>query len=163
MRVYNLASEKNALFSLENKKIKISQIEDLNDPFELLGLDLPNRDHRKMFASWKSEIASKYGVICFSKGWSNPVLWSHYGDKHNGICLGFDVPDEYAKEINCETERLIIDIEKDLNAGALGESTMQRILFTKFRDWAYEQEVRIYATLEERDKELGYFFKEFFR
>ena len=26
------------------------------------------------------------GMLCFSKGWHNPVQWSHYTDKHKGIC-----------------------------------------------------------------------------
>jgi hypothetical protein len=43
-------------------------------------------------------------MLCFSRDWHNPVQWSHYADKHRGICLGFDVPDsllvpvQYTKE-----------------------------------------------------------------
>jgi hypothetical protein len=29
------------------------------------------------------------GVLCFSQDWHNAMLRSHYGDKHNGMCIGF--------------------------------------------------------------------------
>jgi hypothetical protein len=35
MRLYHYLSEKHALDDLENKRLKIARIEDLNDPFEL--------------------------------------------------------------------------------------------------------------------------------
>jgi hypothetical protein len=29
------------------------------------------------------------GVCCFSRTYSSPVLWSHYGDNHQGLCIGY--------------------------------------------------------------------------
>lgn len=29
------------------------------------------------------------GVCCFSTSYSNPLLWSHYGDQHKGLCIGY--------------------------------------------------------------------------
>jgi hypothetical protein len=23
-----------------------------------------------------------------------PLMWSHYGDQHNGICIGYSIPDD---------------------------------------------------------------------
>lgn len=31
------------------------------------------------------------GVCCFSTVYNNPLLWSHYGDQHKGICIGYDL------------------------------------------------------------------------
>ena len=31
-------------------------------------------------------------ILCFSRNWDNLLLWSHYGDRHMGVCLGFDIP-----------------------------------------------------------------------
>lgn len=31
------------------------------------------------------------GVCCFSTNYSSPVLWSHYGDQHKGICIGYSL------------------------------------------------------------------------
>ena len=30
-------------------------------------------------------------ILCFSRNWDNLLLWSHYGDSHTGVCLGFDI------------------------------------------------------------------------
>lgn len=29
------------------------------------------------------------GVCCFSTTYGNPLLWSHYGDQHRGLCIGY--------------------------------------------------------------------------
>ena len=29
-------------------------------------------------------------ISCFSKSWNSTLMWSHYGDKHKGICVEFD-------------------------------------------------------------------------
>ena len=36
-------------------------------------------------------------------------LWAHYGDKHSGICLGFEVEDQLVSPINYTDEK--IDVE----------------------------------------------------
>lgn len=31
----------------------------------------------------------KSGITCFSKVFNNMLMWSHYGDKHRGVCIEF--------------------------------------------------------------------------
>jgi hypothetical protein len=105
-----------------------------------------------------------FGVICFSKGSANPLLWSHYGDRHRGICLGFDLANQYVMPITYSPDRLKLDIERRFSEGTLNESVesiMRQILATKFQDWAYEDEVRMWLRLEEPDSQTNLFFKEF--
>lgn len=161
MRVYYLTTAKNALDNLIKKRIKISLLNDLNDPFELLAVDLPEREHRYAFKKLINQLSSKHGVICLSRRWENPVLWSHYAEKHRGICLGFDVPDKRLVEINYTGTRLVVDIEKLLDENALNERTMLKVLSTKFEDWRYEDEVRVFVNLNEKDNVTGFFFKDF--
>ena len=60
----------------------------MNDPFELSG----SRWSDPQVDSILSDHASAtIGALCFSTNWSNPLLGSHYAEKHNGICLGFDI------------------------------------------------------------------------
>src|SRR5207253_3097370 len=37
------------------------------------------------------ELQNRYGkgICCFSEEYNNPLLWSHYGDQHRGICIGY--------------------------------------------------------------------------
>src|SRR6185369_16167015 len=94
MVVYHLTRAEHALSAIALRRLKISRFRDLNDPFELIGADLRDKDDRKQFRALQIALQEKYGVLCFSRSWSHPLLWSHYADKHRGICLGFDIPDD---------------------------------------------------------------------
>ena len=54
------------------------------------------------------EIASQYfGVLCFSKLHDSPLLWAHYGDRHRGANIGFDIeqpPFSNMKGLNCPVD-----------------------------------------------------------
>src|SRR5687767_14278862 len=93
MRVYHLSNAEFALSNIALRRIKISRFSDLNDPFELLGANLKDKNYREAFRLTRDELHNDKGLLCFSRSWGNPVLWSHYADKHRGICLGFDVSD----------------------------------------------------------------------
>ncbi|MDQ3181107.1 MAG: DUF2971 domain-containing protein, partial [Acidobacteriota bacterium] len=152
MRVYHLLSAKYAIENLKNQRLKISLFDDLNDPFELLSVELSKPTNRKKFLELKKDINEKKGVLCFSRSWKNPVLWSHYGDKHKGICLGFDIPDTLLEKVIYKGERLPIDVEKELNEGNLNGRMEKKLLITKFEHWSYEEEERVILQLVEADK-----------
>jgi len=161
MRAYNFIPAIYAIDDLKKRHIKISRLQDLNDPFELLSLELSDSKLRHMFGKMKARLNSEHGIICFSKSWSNPVLWSHYADKHRGICLGIDIPDESVVHVSYNTKRLSQDIYKVLQKGTIDEKRgfMIRLLSTKFKAWEYEDEVRIFPYL--KTEEAGNYFQEF--
>lgn len=161
MRVYHFLPARHAVEDIEKRRLKIAQLDDLNDPFELISLELSDRAFRKVYRSFIKDMAQRFGVICFSKNWRNPVLWSHYADKHRGVCLGFDVSDQFLMKVTYAGERLSKKIRGELAHGGLNEKDMQEILTTKFKDWEYEDEVRGFLRLEDRDPETGFYFKTF--
>src|SRR5579863_7990419 len=79
--------------SLREKQLKISVLEDLNDPFELLPYQMTDRNRRAALYATRKQIASNRGLLCFSATWRDPVLWAHYANKHKGLCLALEVPD----------------------------------------------------------------------
>lgn len=161
MIVYHLSKAKWALDNIRNKRIKIAEINDLNDPFELSGPDLRDKKERKEFNSWRDTMAQMYGVVCFSRSWSNPVLWSHYADKHAGIALGFEVPpDAYLNDVIYTSTRLTRSSLAEIN-GPNANEYMRKLLCTKYTDWAYEDEVRVFSDLKERDATTGKFYTSF--
>ena len=99
-------------------------------------------------------------MLCFSKDWSNPVLWSHYAEKHRGLCLGFDVADQNCIEVEYTARRFTAKAEQLLTTGP-DENFMKRLLRTKFAHWEYEEEVRNFLRLEEVDPETGLYFSDF--
>jgi Protein of unknown function (DUF2971) len=129
-----------------------------------LGARLDERAHRDAFQKNKDDLSKKYGLICFSSKWDNPVMWSHYADRHKGVCVGFDVPDDQLFKVQYRRERLAA-------FPVMGEGTqeqkmefMKAFLATKFAHWRYESEYRLFTTLEEPEGTL-YFskFSETFR
>lgn len=161
MRLYQLGSAHYALQNVEQRQLKISRIDDLNDPFELLGAMQRDKDWRRAFAQAKNQIHTKDGVLCFSRSWRNPVLWSHYGDKHRGICLGFDVDDNVTIPVSYAADLLRLKLDKAKLHEPFSKQVANQLLTTKFKDWAYEEEVRILASLAKARCNDGLYFYSF--
>lgn len=159
MRAYHLTSQHWALEAIRNRRLKIALFDDMNDPFELLGAELKNRRERAELTQLRAETSAAIGALCFSRDCGNPVLWSHYADKHRGICLGFDIRDDYAHEIAYQGERLQ-EIEKEFLEGE-SEILGRRLLTTKFEHWRYEDEVRMILKLEHTVCEREFYFMPF--
>lgn len=159
MRGYYQTSERWGKEALEKRRLKLSRLEDMNDPFELLGVRLKKKKDRTEFQRLKKELNEEIGVLCFSKTWHNPVMWSHYGDRHRGLCLGFDLLNEWTFPISYEAERLLEEAV-DVDAGDF-EGLGHKLLLTKYEHWMYEEEVRMIVRLEDAVSESGLFFLPF--
>ncbi len=154
MLVYYFTKSCHGLSNLSNRHIKVSRFDDLNDPFELLGIETSDKGVRDAMRFEKSEIARSKGLICFSESKYNPVQWAHYADNHLGICLGFEIPDAYLKPVKYVSLRLAKSVlsEKD---------KQEKILTTKFKHWSYEEERRWIIELAENTINDGMIFKSF--
>lgn len=51
-----------------------------------------------------------------------------------------------------------LQIDDVLNNNKKAETIMKSILSTKYNDWKYEREVRLFYSLEEKEKEDGFYF-----
>jgi hypothetical protein len=163
MRVYHLLTGENALSDLSLRRIRISRFADLNDPFELLAAKTGERRFRKGLRSWRDDFNQSHGLLCFSKSWENPVLWSHYGEKHQGVCLGFDVADDLIEEVQYAKDRLPIRFVEGNPEKGLDESFVRDLLRTKYMHWQYEEEVRVRLKLAIQTIENGSYFYPFGR
>jgi hypothetical protein len=153
-------SEQWGLEAIQRRRLKLARFGDMNDPFELLGIDLPRRSDRNLFQKLKEEVNQTVGVLCFSRGWSNPVLWSHYADRHRGIGLGFDLLDQYVQPVTYAGKRLPAQAERNLPAGST-EALGYKLLTTKYEHWRYEDEVRLIVELKHAIKDGGRYFVPF--
>jgi hypothetical protein len=160
-RVYHFIPEEHGLDDLRRRRIKISRFADLNDPFECFAAALPTRRHRTAMNGFSRDIDSIWGVLCFSRNWHNPLLWSLYADKHRGLCLGFDVDRESALSVTYATQRLLLDIRRQLAKKPHDRHLGRKLLTTKYASWKYEDEVRSIVELSQPDKATGMFFYEF--
>ena len=154
MRVYHLLSLNHALDDLTQGRLKVSRFADLNDPFELLSVELSDRAIRRRVAAWRKKAVAQYGVLCFSRSWRSPVLWSHYGDKHRGICLGFDIPDTLLQKVAYLTKRAPLEgLLQQIESGQPGP-----LFYTKYEHWRYEEEIRRIVKLDQALEQDGHHF-----
>jgi hypothetical protein len=113
-----------------------------------------DRGLRDALRAYKNEMSARFGVLCFSRRWHNPVLWSHYADRHQGICLGFDLDSRGEKPVNYLPQRPPLKIPPS-------QEDAEQLLYSKFIDWRYEEEWRRWIQIDERDPETGLYFYNF--
>jgi hypothetical protein len=160
MRVFHFVNQQYGLEDLRRRRLKIATLPELNDPFELFGINLSDPELRRAFRATKAQLSTNRGILCFSKSWRNPVQWSHYADKHRGFCFGFDIPDEHLAPVNYSGRRLAVEALTLLTPSQIDATTATKFLFTKFSHWKYESEMRLFVTLEDQDPS-GLYFADF--
>ncbi len=160
MKAYHFISEKYVLDVISDRRLKVSMLDDLNDPYELNAVDLPDRESREKAYDFKKYMAKQYCILCFSKAWRNPLLWSHYANRHKGAAIEFEIEDRKALPIKYRKNRYGLNSGKSYQPNnPLGEKDIEGIWLTKFKDWSYEEEIRVICEKTECVRENGFFFK----
>jgi hypothetical protein len=153
-RLYHLTSAEHAISDIVFSRLKIADLNQLNDPFELLGARfLNNRNIMTAVQAHKDRLAKEYGLLCLSEDWTDPVLWTHYGARHKGICLGLDVPSGLAEKVKYQEDRI------QVSSDTLDDQLKRKLLLTKYKSWEYENEWRIPLLLAQATKEGALFFE----
>ena len=164
MRVYKFLNKQFGLKGLYERRLKQSRIHELNDPFELAPYDLTDPAVRHAFLATRELLGQENGLICFSASWQDPVIWAHYADKHQGICLGFDIPritGDGSKDIAKKVTYISRPLRFPNGFLTLPQPRqmkyVNRIPFTKFKHWAYEKEIRVWGRLSNEEDGLHFF------
>lgn len=160
MRLYKFYSKEWALDALRKQRLKISTIGDLNDPFEFVGSTSSNPEQRRIWHKATLHMFASNGLISFAEHWSNPVLWSHYADRHRGAALGFDVNDKFLWKVKYRSARKALPDLTQLSANQRLDLIKDSVQ-TKFLHWNYEAEQRIFVNLDPKEEENGLYFKDF--
>lgn len=148
MRVYYMTSIEVALKHIFlEQRVKVSRFKDLNDPFELGCHDFGDQLSRGRLKTFSKMADEKFGLICFSDNWRSPVMWAHYASKHEGVCLGFDIPDDYIGYVQYIDSRLFCPISKNTETGL---QLIDEMLYHKALEWSYERELRAIVLLAGR-------------
>jgi hypothetical protein len=164
MRVYKFLNKRFGLKGLYERRLKQSRIHELNDPFELAPYDLTEPAVRHAFVALRESLGQENGLICFSASWQDPVIWAHYADKHQGICMGFEMPTitgdgskDIAKKVTYISRPLRFPAEFLNLPQSRQLKYVNRIPFTKFKHWAYEKEIRVWGRLSNEEDGLHFF------
>lgn len=110
---------------------------------EIVGKEWPiSTGGRNRFEQDYRQRLQRLGVFSASERWDSIVMWSHYADKHRGLCLEIDVtllpPSIAFRKVEYVDRRPVINLFT-----ALGASANKIAAGTKNQDWAYEKEWRL--------------------
>lgn len=134
----------------------------------LFGKDISENDINNVYNKIDEMIKGLYiqlskviGVSCFSTSSDNILMWSHYANKHRGVCIEYDFSLlEQLENINAfllpvmySNERPLLPFEKlELENGQAKQESVIRIMpdliraiLTKSEFWNYEREWRFIA------------------
>ena len=159
IRLYHLTSAEFGISNIAFGRLKVARFSDLNDPFELMAVNLREKRARQVIRDFKEEYNTRTGLLCFSADWTNPVLWSHYGAKHRGICLGFDLKRSLAEKIEYQDERIFDELGTSEDPSKISSNLQNLLVKTKFRHWEYEEEYRVFVMLKKnKQRRVASFF-----
>lgn len=100
-------------------------------------------------------LADTLRCMCFSKSKSHLLMWAHYGENHRGAVVEFKVPSESEmlrdpKAVNYsptipDSGEVVDFVMPVLGIPLANKNSVDRLLYTKGIDWAYEEEWRVVA------------------
>lgn len=89
------------------------------------------------------------GIMSLAGRSTCPLMWSHYGDQHRGICIGYSVPERIASDVHKVRYGGSRLVEASKVAAMLSGNNAARnqvdeaVLLRKAYSWRYEQEWRL--------------------
>ena len=137
--------DKNTIDAIVQGYKYANEIFDFNDPtdptIKLIG------DTEEM-----TEIFKNIRIACFSTSPLNVLMYSHYTDKHKGICIEYDFSDfdtentsllevKYKEELKIDSKiaQIMMKSDNDINE----EISFLDLFRTKHLNWEYEKEYRV--------------------
>lgn len=171
---------------INTSSIGFSCLEDFNDPFECTSFGFKDADDSIITAqiatnACRNRFSRKYGVLSLTRQPLNSLMWSHYGNEHRGVVIGFDmelaglsdvnisiIPSQYGEVIYSATkphknlqiisEKELMSIGEDIGFDSNTFNLVKRAFLYKSSEWAYEEEVRVVKNISKIP--LGYHFNE---
>lgn len=172
--IYKYMSIKNLEKLILNSSLHFSKVSAFNDPFEFKAYvvcdtsketikrylieecKFSNRrakrvsiDIKEMKEYVNSEISRLLGelsVCCFSKNSSNILMWSHYANKHEGVCVKFDTLNSSIFQKATEVSYGSPFLPKYNFFTDIKNEGLHKQIYNKAPDWSYEEEMRIVNT-----------------
>ncbi|MBD3343281.1 MAG: DUF2971 domain-containing protein [Candidatus Lokiarchaeota archaeon] len=160
--------------NIVNNQIYFSNKNSLNDPYEIRFNVIDCEDYslqcpavwegpKRMFEHWYEQFFKNIGICSLSAKNNNMIMFSHYANDHNGICLQYDTTkDEIFRKgfpINYRNSIPYIfysDYWKFIKSKKKDYEKLKAVFSTKHQDWIYEEEWRILHTIQSNQNGYTY-------
>ena len=96
------------------------------------------------FLNELNELPGNQKVTCFTEEGNNPLMWSHYGGNHTGVCLKFDLSLDNDLAAAVKPIKYVEQLVEVKNS-----SDFDKCLLSKLDQWKIEKEWRI---LDKRER-----------
>ncbi|WP_052767513.1 DUF2971 domain-containing protein [Brachyspira hyodysenteriae] len=150
---------KNILRSILNNTLWCSNTKEFNDPVDPYIRNDKNESSNQFY----NYLLERIKVACLTTHNDNTLMWSHYADKHKGICIEYDISqlqnnnnNFILKKIDYNSSMLLFDLKNEILLD--NDKSVKSIidLFTvKSKEWEYEDEYRILFYDEENKNPNG--------
>ncbi len=112
---------------------------------------LPNPKIPLLSSAVENELLRQYdkGIFSLAERFTCPLMWSHYGDQHHGLCIGYSAPEDTHSNLHkvCYGGNRQVEASKvaEMLFGDVGarEHVDKAVLLRKARSWRYEREWRL--------------------
>ena len=158
---------KDTLRSILNNTLWCSNTKNFNDPVDPYIRNFRKEEQNQFY----DYLLEKIKIACLTTHNDNTLMWSHYADKHQGICIEYDIKNIFdennskilIKKISYNKKMISYDTfvnkpKKSINSVLIDNKTIDNItdLFTiKSKEWEYEDEYRILFYDEENKNQNG--------
>lgn len=103
-------------------------------------------------AEFQRDLAEEYPMLSLTRKRNNLLMWSHYADSHRGFVIGFDPDNPFfhreqprtmtpLDEVRYSNKRPVMPPFEEITP----ENVHELVFLTKSEDWAYEEELRMFA------------------
>lgn len=144
--------------------MKFSKPSEFNDPFdccptqvgELPENALPHAVIDELNRGIQHATSQVLGVSCLTPYPDRMLMWSHYGDQHRSICVGFDknILLENSPK-NSEGNPLYTEIRPVEYTNSRPKEEDNEAIYKKSKEWNYEDEYRIVSSAKKGHPQWG--------
>lgn len=173
---FRYTSIERAIQIITEQSLYFSSPLDFNDPYECMpaiqklnaqfNIDsLANKkSQRDYIEHMENKILGgrKIGIVCLSKTDRNTIMYAHYSQNHEGLCLGFEVDIYDSRSERADpflaSEVIYAKTYPVLSGNQDSKEQFKKMFLCKHEDWSYENEWRMVNFLIDNEKDRLYEF-----
>jgi len=149
---------------ISNGSLKFTKPSEFNDPFdycpsrleEIPDNSLPHAVADHINRTMQNISSQLSGVACFTPHPDKMLMWSHYGDQHRSVCVGFDI--DLFQELcpkNDQNYPLYEKMEKVKYTTDRPSRSDKTAIYKKSEEWRGEKEYRLVSNAYPGNPEGG--------